>query len=156
MLIQGKNLVFRKQVTLYPLSSKWGNPFPSYATDGITGNDICTGETGKILHTDPSKKEVWVRVDFGHSKGIQYVYIHDRIIGEPHHTRLAGTDIIVYGQNPLENRRLCNRVTLNDVLSGVEIYKVCGNVLVGSGVELYQGPRNEGHMIHICEIEVYG
>ena len=108
------------------------------------------------VHSVITKNEIWLRVDLGAMKQIKFIDIYDRIMGPPYHQRLAYTDIIVYGQNPSDNRRHCSTVTLEDTASSVEIFKVCDQVLTGSGVELYQGPRDIEHMIHICELAVYG
>ena len=142
-------MAFQRSVTLSGIAHATD---PRTATDGYTG-PLCTGPA--IIHSEIGKGEIWLRVDLGGMKQIKFIDIYDRIIGPPYHQRLAYTDIIVYGQNPSDNRQHCSSVTIKDVES-YAIFKVYDEILTGSGVELYQGPRDVGHMIHICELAVYG
>ena len=142
-------MAFQRSVTLSGIAHATD---PRTATDGYTG-PLCTGPA--IIHSEIGKAEIWLRVDLGGMKQIKFIDIYDRIIGPPYHQRLAYTDIIVYGQNPSDNRQHCSSVTIKDVES-YAIFKVYDEILTGSGVELYKASRGVWHFIHICEMAVYG
>ena len=130
----------------------YGNP--QFVTDGYKGS-LCWDVSTSVVHSYVvTNEDMWLRVDLGGMKQIKAVDIYNRIIGSPHHQRLAFIDIIVFGQNPSDNRQYCSTVTIKDVES-YEIFKVCDQVLTGSGVELYKASRGVWHFIHICEMAVY-
>ncbi|XP_066928014.1 uncharacterized protein [Clytia hemisphaerica] len=147
-----RNIAFQRPVTLSRLDPTSGKP--AFVTDGYKG-EICNDFSTNLVHSKMGTMEIWLRIDLGGMKQIKFIDIFDRTIGAPHHQRLAFTDIIVYGQNPIDNRQLCSTITLQDTENGDKVFKVCNEVLTGSGVELYKAPGT-WQMIHLCEIAVYG
>ena len=121
--------------------------------DGLFGDEVCS-KSNYFLTTN-YHPTVWLRIDFGEWKHVQFVEIHNRI--SPHQSmmdKISDTKVIVYGETHTDNRRLCGEIS--QVGKKVH-YMVCVNQpLSGKGIELFQDDNGNSRQLHLCEVIVLG